>query len=228
MKFLSDKLRLPVLSGMTALLLLAGAGCQGSELETVAPPVPEPTPTVASSIPVPTPTIARTPTPANGPTPTSGTAGAPGPSRPEATATSTPPVPTNTEIPAPAATVAPTQESVADFAALYELLDNLGGDKRVGDILNALAVCELNCLRSEVDESIYDDMAQQPALAFATIPFFLTASCIETAREADIAVALIAGAVGGLSAETERCIRDEITESYGDEPFKSLSVQPLF
>ena len=98
----------------------------------------------------------------------------------------------------------------------------------MGDLLDALAESEVSCLRSRVDDAIYDAMTQEPALAFATISQFLTTSCIETDRETDIAVALFAEAVGGLPAETEWCIGDEITENYGDGPFKPLSLQPLY
>ena len=202
-------LRLPILAALLAFLLMAGAGCQNPEPETATPIATEAAPTIA-------------------PTLTPGRTNTPEPSRPEATTPTVPAPLTNTPIPAPAATPAPTPESDADFAALYQLLARLEGDIKVGDLLDALAESEVSCLRSRVDDAIYNAMTQEPALAFATTPQFLTTSCIETDRETDIAVALFAEAVGGLPAETEWCIGNAITENYGDDPFKPLSVQPLY
>ena len=90
----------------------------------------------------------------------------------------------------------------------------------------ALVQSEASCLRSKVDKAAYDYMTHAPALAFATKPYFLITSCIETDREADIVVALIAEALGGFDAETEWCVRDEILENYGADPRSSLSLMP--
>ena len=215
MKQLPGMQRLAVLAVLMALALLGGAGCQESKTEKATPAAVE---AASTTTPAPVNTPIQRPDGARSPEPTQRGANVP----------TIPTPPTHTPIPMPTATPAPTPESDEDFTALYRLLDSLEGDTRVGDLMDALAESEVACLEDEVDEEILDAMTREPALAFATIPYFLTASCIETDREADITVAIIAGAVGGLAAETERRIRDEISENYGDDPFRSLSLQPRF
>ena len=203
-------LRLLFPAGLLAFLVLAGVGCQESEPNTLATVATEPTQTIAPA-PVTaeaTQTIAPTPIPGRNHTPT--------PSRPEANTPTVPAPPTNTPIPAPTATLGPTPEPDGDFDALYQLLASLEDNTRVGDILEVLAESEVACLQDEMNQTSYEYMARHPVLTFVTLPQFLTTGCIGTGREAEITVAVLAEAVGGLSMEVEVCIREGIIENNGD------------
>ena len=207
MKQLPAIMRLITLAGLTALLLLAGAGCRESEPETAAPGATE----AASAIaPTPTTETAETATPVPTATPISPTATL-------ALPTATPESPTKTPTPSPTPT--PEIELIEleltdlyseELSKLNALLDE---NAKVGDVLEHLADEEVNCLQTGLNSAAFGSLVDLPALAFAASPRFLVTPCIKLNRKAEIAVAVMENAAGEMSYEDDHCVRFAISLS---------------
>lgn len=102
------------------------------------------------------------------------------------------PIPTPTPTPEPTAT--PTPEPAPD-----------DGEIGARDLLEMLAPGEEACVRAAVGDAAYDALLAQPASAVAGTDFPF--DCLSSERFADVSVAALSQAVGGLASESESCLR---------------------
>ena len=214
---LSELLPSVIIAGLLTFLMLVAGGCRQSPAETA-------TGAARASATAPNHEATTIPATALANTPVLATATR-GPLK--ATTPASTLSPNNTVIPV-TATPQPEQEPVDDFGALYQLLPTLDDGTQIGEILDALAASEIACLRGEGKWLDDENVIKRPALDLAVRPNLSAGPCIDPGREADIKVALIARAAGGLSAEAESCIRDEVIEGRSDDLITVLLFQPLY
>ena len=145
-----------------------------------ATPTPTPTNTpvpTAAPTPAPTPTAAPTPTSAPTPTPTA--------------------APTPTAVPTP--TAAPTPEILP--------LSDIDGATTGAQLVEALSDSEADCLRSTIGDEAYGALQtltlSQAPIGFDTFPLH----CLEQANAIDLTVAMISLQAGGLSDDSQDCIK---------------------
>lgn len=110
------------------------------------------------------------------------------------------PTPTATPTPEPTPTPAPT---ATPEPAPVSLAPGDGASAR--DLLAMLTPGEEACVRAAVGDAAYDDLLAQPASAVAGAEFPF--DCLSTERFAEVSVAALSQAVGGLSSESESCLR---------------------
>lgn len=109
------------------------------------------------------------------------------------------PTPTPTPSPTPAPTATPTPEPAPASLA--------PGDGGIGarDLLEMLAPGEESCVRAAVGDAAYDALLEQPASAVAGAEFPF--DCLSDERYAEVSVAVLSQVAGGLSSESESCLR---------------------
>ncbi len=115
---------------------------------------------------------------------------------PTPTPTATP-TPTPTATPTPAPTPTPTPDAMT--------LSPDDGGIAARDLLAMLTADEEACVRAAVGDAAYDQLLNSPASAVGgpEFPF----DCISDERFAEISVASLSQIVGGLSSESESCLR---------------------
>ncbi len=182
-----EKKRFPWRWAMLLVALVAGALVFAACSES-ATPTPNPTATPATPVSTPTPaTSVSTPTPATSdPTPT-----------PAA------PVPTPTPDPTPTpATPVPTPTP-----AMMSLSD-IDETTRGAELIAALSEGEADCLRAAMGDASYEAMQDltlsESAMGFDTFPL----QCLEPDTAIDLSVAMISLQAGGLSDDSQACIKD--------------------
>ena len=108
-------------------------------------------------------------------------------------ACSSDPTPTPTPSPTPTPTPEPTLTIDAD--TIWR------------DVAGALTPAEVSCLRGELGEDAYDALLDEPVLAGGPYLASLPVSCLEQETAIDFIVALLDVQVGGLSSDSETCLR---------------------
>ena len=133
----------------------------------------------------PTPAPTNTPVPTAAPTPTS-------------TPTSAP-TPTPTAVPTPTAEPTPTPAIMS--------LNEIDGATTGAQLVEALSDSEADCLRSTIGDEGYEALQtltlSQAPIGFDTFPLH----CLEQANAIDLSVAMISLQAGGLSDDSQDCIK---------------------
>lgn len=113
------------------------------------------------------------------------------------------PTPTPTATPEPTATPTPAPTPTPTPDAMTLAPDDGGVAAR--DLLAMLSADEEACVRAAVGDAAYDQLLESPASAVAgpEFPF----DCISDERFGEISVAALSQVVGGLSSESEACLR---------------------
>lgn len=113
------------------------------------------------------------------------------------------PTPTPTATPEPTATPTPAPTPTPTPDAMMLAPDDGGVAAR--DLLSMLSADEESCVRAAVGDAAYDQLLESPASAVAgpEFPF----DCISDERFGEISVAALSQVVGGLSSESEACLR---------------------
>ena len=138
------------------------------------------------------PTLAptKTPPPTVTPSPTSATRS---------------PIPTATSSPTPTATPSPTSASFASLSIDERTLGH--------ELVAVFTETEASCIRNELGEEAFKVYQEQPVLnrymEFGMFP----GSCLTEAAGIELSIALAVAATSGLSAESNRCLREVYTDS---------------
>ena len=175
-----EKKRFPWRWAMLLVALVAGALVFAACSES-ATPTPNPTATPAAPVSTPTPATPDTPVPTPTPDPT------PTPATPDT------PVPTPTPDPTPT----PAMMSLGD----------IDETTTVAELVASLSEGEADCLRAAVGDAIYqavqDLTLSESATGFDTFPL----QCLEPDTAIALSVAMISLQAGGLSDESQACIK---------------------
>ena len=176
-----EKKRFPWRWAMLLVALVAGALVFAACSES-ATPTPNPTATPATpDTPVPTPTPDPTPTPATPDTP----------------------VPTPTPDPTPT----PATSDPTPTPAMMSLSD-IDETTTGAELIAALSEGEADCLRAAMGDASYEAMQDltlsESAMGFDTFPL----QCLEPDNAIDLSVAMISLQAGGLSDDSQACIKD--------------------
>ena len=171
--------------GFLCLMAVALAACGGDDDPTAAP-TPEPT---ALAAPVSTPTGTPPPTQTRPPTP-------------ERTMVAATPAPTR----APA-TPSPTPDG--DGAAV-EVPFELDSDTTWKEIFDQLSESEQSCIRSELGEEALGSLLEQSGMPVDDLQQIdpSVIECLDKETASDLILSIIVGQMGGLSEESETCLRE--------------------
>ena len=181
---------------------------------TLAPaPISIPTPTPSSHIPTPVrePTAPSRVSPIPTATPTTAPTVAPSPTPVPQTPTSTAtPTPDPTDKPPPTPTPSPTPTSAPTPGTLNIDESTLGRD-----LFGMFTDAETKCIREELSDDKYEEMLGAQVLG-GSKKFYLTPmSCLAQHKAVELSIALVAGTVGGLSAESRSCLNNVYTDYNG-------------
>ena len=178
-----EKKRFPWRWAMLLVALVAGALVFAACSESATP-----TPNPAALVSTPTPATPDTPVP----TPTSDPTPAP--------ATPDTPVPTLTPVPTPTSDPTPTPAMMS--------LSDIDETTRGAELIAALSEGEADCLRAAMGDASYQAMQDltlsESAMGFDTFPL----QCLEPDNAIDLSVAMISLQAGGLSDDSQACIKD--------------------
>ena len=163
-----------------------------------ATPTPDPT---ATPVLTPTPDPTATPVP-----PTPDPTATPVPPTPDPTATPVPPTPDPTATPVPP-TPDPTATPVPPTPAMMSLSD-IDETTTGAELIASLSEGEADCLRAAIGDASYEAMQDltlsESAMGFDTFPL----QCLEPGNAIDLSVAMISLQAGGLSDDSQACIKD--------------------
>ena len=147
--------------------------------------------------PTPTPTPTPSPTPTATPTPT--------------------PVPTATPTPAPTAT--PTPETMPapepDSGPAPGMTMAIDETTLVGDFIGSLSEAEQSCIRSALGDEVVAALQDQPLIAAAASFAEFPVNCLADETAANIPIASMSQSIGGLTPESEACLREVYAASGG-------------
>ena len=178
-----EKKRFPWRWAMLLVALVAGALVFAACGES-ATPIPNPTATPAAPVSTPTPATPDTSDP-----------------------TSTPAAPVSTPTPAMPDTPVPTPTSDPTPTPAMMSLSDIDETTRGAELIAALSEGEADCLRAAMGDASYEAMQDLPlsesAMGFDTFPL----QCLELDTAIDLSVAMIALQAGGLSDESQACIK---------------------
>ena len=176
--------------GLLCLMAVALAACGGDDDPTVTP-TPEPT---TQAAPVSTPVSTPAPTPTTPPTP-------------ERTVVAATPSPTR----APA-TPSPTPER---SGGTVESIIEVSGDTSWREIFDQLSESEQSCIRGELGEETLESLLEQPNIAESDLQHLdvSTLGCLDEETASTLILTILAGQMGGLSEESETCLRQLLENS---------------
>ncbi len=103
--------------------------------------------------------------------------------------------PTPTPTPSPTPTPAPEPTLSIDADTVWR------------DVAGALTPAEISCVHGELGSDAYDALLNEPVLAGGPYLASLPVGCLEQETAIDFIVALLNAQVGGLSADSETCLR---------------------
>ena len=175
--------------GLLCLMAVALAACGGDD--PTATPTPEPT---TQAAPVSTPVSTPAPTPTTPPTP-------------ELTVAATTPAPTR--VPAPPS---PTPER---SGGTVESIIEVSGDTSWREIFDELSESEQSCIRGELGEETLESLLEQPNIAESDLQHLDVSmlGCLDEETASTLILTILAGQMGGLSEESETCLRQLLENS---------------
>ncbi len=155
-----------------------------------------------SAAPTPDPTAAPAPDPTAAPTPDPTAAPAPDPTAAPAPDPTAAPTPDPTAAPAPDPTAAPAMMSLSDI-----------DETTTGaELIASLSEGEADCLRAAIGDASYEAMQDltlsESAMGFDTFPL----QCLEPDNAIDLSLAMMSLQPGGLSDDSQACIKDVFAE----------------
>ena len=176
--------------GLLCLMAVALAACGGDD-DPTATPTPEPT-TQAAPVSTPVSTPAPTPTP---------------PPTPELTVVASTPAPTR--VPAPPS---PTPER---SGGTVESIIEVSGDTSWREIFDQLSESEQSCIRGELGEETLESLLEQPNIAESDLQHLDVSmlGCLDKETASTLILTILAGQMGGLSGESETCLRQLLENS---------------
>ena len=125
---------------------------------------------------------------------------------PDPTATPVPPTPDPTATPVPP-TPDPTATPVPPTPAMMSLSD-IDETTTGAELIASLSEGEADCLRAAIGDASYEAMQDltlsESAMGFDTFPL----QCLEPGNAIDLSVAMISLQAGGLSDDSQACIKD--------------------
>ena len=179
-----EKKRFPRRWAMLLVALVAGALVFAACGES-ATPIPNPTATPAAPVSTPTPATPDTPV-----------------------LTPTPAAPVSTPTPATPDTPVPTPTSDPTPTPAMMSLSDIDETTTVAELIESLSEGEADCLRAAMGDASYQAMQDltlsESAMGFDTFPL----QCLEPDNAIDLSVAMISLQAGGLSDDSQACIKD--------------------
>ncbi|MDE2765544.1 MAG: hypothetical protein OXI25_03820 [Chloroflexota bacterium] len=113
------------------------------------------------------------------------------------------PTPTPTATPEPTPTPAPTATPTPAAPPAFEVnADTLGRD-----VIDLLTDAEVDCIRERLGEADFQRLLDDPIVGGSAGDAALPYECLEEETAMELAVAVVSAQAGGLSAQSEDCVR---------------------